>query len=183
MKYSMGFACKANTTALHGYFQGEKKKNLGLQGVGCQPFDSPHKQATSLVWYPFFKTGYEFHNIRCSGILVHFNFVDMWTWKEAGENFTVRNFHDLYCSPNINGAIKPSRTQWPENVPGKKGRKMNTGFPFFIFSKNLTSRNYSEYVGANRGIILKCIVMKYFGRGAAGLIRTIIGLAIVWTRW
>jgi len=58
MKYRMGSACKAKTTVLNGYFRGKmKKKNLGLHGVslaGCQPFDSPHKQATSLVWYPFF---------------------------------------------------------------------------------------------------------------------------------
>jgi len=62
---------------------------------------------------------------------------------------------------------KCTRQRWKENA---------YTVSFLYFLKNLTSRDYSEDVGTNRRIILKWIVMKYYRRGADGLIRPITGI-------
>jgi hypothetical protein len=59
------------------------------------------------------------------------------------------------------------------------GRENACRVSFLYFFKNLTSRDYSEDAGTNRRILLKWIVIKYYRRGAAELIRPITGLALV----
>jgi hypothetical protein len=42
-KFRMGFACKANTIVLHGYFRVQKSGLYGVTLAVCQPVDSPYK--------------------------------------------------------------------------------------------------------------------------------------------
>jgi hypothetical protein len=82
--------------------------------------------------------------------------------KVTGEwrKLHIEEFNDLYCSPNINQAIKLIRMKWAGHVAHMENRGV-----YRVLCRKLKERDHLENIGIDGKIILRWIFRKWDGVG------------------